>query len=46
LSDIITINIVDISQVNIEGLIRDIREEVIRLLRKSREEERKKIDDE
>jgi len=46
LSDIITINIVDISQVNIEGLIRDVREEVIRLLRKSREEERKKIDDE
>ena len=46
MSDIITINIVDISQVNIEGLIRDVREEVIRLLRKSREEERKKIDDE
>jgi len=45
LSDIITINIVDISQVNIEGLIRDVREEVIRLLRKSREEEEKKIDD-
>jgi len=46
LSDTITINIIDISQVNVEGLIRDVKEEVMRLLRKSREEKRKKIDDE